>query len=64
MNEDEGMKFWSMVLQPDIFNCLTFFPSEPGSKDLNDHKNPKAHICHKSGWLQPLFCHKLIGSNF
>ena len=24
MNEDEGMKFWSMLLDPDIFNCFFF----------------------------------------
>ena len=31
MNEDEGLKFWPMLLYPDIFNYLMFFPSELGS---------------------------------
>ena len=25
MNEHDGMKFWPMLLYPDIFNCLMFF---------------------------------------
>ena len=54
MNEDEGMKFWSMLLHPDIFNYLTFFPSELGSKDLNDYKSFKSYSYPKSCWLQPL----------
>ena len=45
----EGMKFWAMFLYPDIFNYLTSFPSELGSKDLNDYKNSKAYSYHKSG---------------
>ena len=36
MNEDEGMKFWAMILYPDIFNYLMSFSSELGSNDLND----------------------------
>ena len=64
MNEDEGMKFWPVLLYPDIFNYLIFFPSELGSKDLNDYKNSKAYSYHKSGWLQPLLYHNLTGSNF
>ena len=63
MNEDKGMKFWPMLLYPNIFNYLTFFPSELGSKDLNDYKNPKAYRYHKSGWLQPLLYHNFTGSN-
>ena len=51
MKEDEGMKFWPMVLYPDICNHLMLFPSEFGSKDLNDYKNSKAYSYHKSGWL-------------
>ena len=64
MNEDEGMKFWTMLLYPDIFNYWMFFPSELGSRDLNDYKNSKAHSYHKSGWLQPLLYHNLTSSNF
>lgn len=64
MNEDEGMKFWPMILYPDIFNYLMFFPSELGSKDLNDYKNSKAYSYYKSGWLQPLLFHNLSGSKF
>ena len=64
MNKDEGMEFCSMLLYPGIFNYLIFFPSEPGSKDLNDYRNSKAYSYRKSGWLQPLLYHNLIGSNF
>ena len=64
MNEDEGMKFWPMLLYPDIFNYLMFFASELGSKDLIDNKNSKAYSYHKSGWLELLLYHNLTGSNF
>ena len=59
IGEKDGMKFWPMVLYPDIFNYLMFFPSDLGSKDLNDYKNFKAYSYFKSGWLQPLFYHCL-----
>ena len=62
MKEDESMKFWPMLLYPDIFKYLMFFPSESGNKDLNDYKNSKAYSYHKSGWLQPLLYHNLSGS--
>ena len=64
MNEDEGMKFWPMLLYPDIFNYLMFFASELGSKDLIDNKNSKAYSYHKSCWLELLLYHNLTGSNF
>ena len=64
MNEDEAMKFWPMLLYPDIFNYLMFFPSELGSKDLIDNKNSKAYSYHKSGWLELLLYHNLTGSSF
>ena len=67
MNEDEGMKFWSMLLYQDIFNYLMFFPSELCSdykNDFNDYKNSKRYSYHKSGWLQQLLYHNLTGSSF
>ena len=64
MNKDEAMKFWPMLLYPDIFNHLMFFSSELGSKDLNDYKKSKAYSYHKSSWWQPLSHHDLTGSNF
>ena len=64
MNEDEGMKFWPMLLYLDIFDYSMIFPSEFGSKGLNDYKNSTAYSYHKSGWLQPLLYHDLTGSNF
>lgn len=57
MNETDGLKFWPMLLYPDIFNYLMFFPSELGSKDLSDYKNCKAYSYFKSGWLDELFYH-------
>ena len=41
-----------------------FFPSELGSKDLNDYKNSKVYSYHKSGSLLPLLYHNLTDSNF
>ena len=65
LNELDGIKFWPMILYPDIFNFLMFFPSELGSKDSNDYKNSKAYSCYKSGWLQPLYYHHIdISSKF
>ena len=43
------MTFWCMLLYPDIFNYLMFFPSEFCGKDLNDYKNSEAYSYHKSG---------------
>lgn len=64
LNEDEGMSFWPMLMYPDIFNYLMFYPAELGSKDLNDYKNSKAYSYYKSGWLKPLLYHELSGSKF
>ena len=47
-----------------MFNYLMFFPSELGSKYLNNYKNSKLYSYHKSGWLQPLLYHNHAGSNF
>ena len=32
----EGMAFWQMLLYPDIFNYLMFYPTQLGTTDLND----------------------------
>ena len=55
VDEKDGIKFWPMVLYPDIFHYLMFFPSELGSKDLSDYKNCKACSYFKSGWLEELW---------
>jgi hypothetical protein len=55
--EDIGVTFWPMILYPDIFNYLSFNPSELGSKDLSDYKSCKAYSYYKCGWLQPLQYH-------
>ena len=36
LSEDDGIYFWPCILYADIFNFLTFNPSELGSTDLND----------------------------
>ena len=64
MNEEEGMKFWLMLLYPDTFNYLIFFPSEIGSKGLNDYRISKVNSYQKSGWLQPFLYYNLTSSNF
>ena len=53
-DEGIGIKYWPMLTYPDIFNYLSFYPSELGSKDLCDYKNCKAYSYYKSGWLNPL----------
>ena len=63
-DEDEGITFWPMLLYPDIFNYLMFYPTELGSKDLNDYKNSKAYSYYKTGWLKPLLYHDLTGSKY
>ena len=35
-DEGIGIKYWPMLTYPDIFNYLSFYPSELGSKDLCD----------------------------
>ena len=64
LEEDEGIAFWPMLLYPDIFNYLMFYPTQLGSTDLSDYKNSKAYSYYKSGWFQPLYFHKLSGSKY
>ena len=64
MKENEGIAFSPMLSYPDIFDFLTFYPSELGSKGLSDYKNSKAYSYYKSGWLQILQCHNLSGSQY
>ena len=45
------------MLYPDIFNFLSFNPSELKSKDLNDYKTSKGYSYYATGWLRPLFYH-------
>ena len=52
--EEGGLTSWPMVLYPDIFNYLAFYPSELGSKDLSDYKQSKAYSYFKTGWLKGL----------
>ena len=62
------MKIWSFgpCFYTQTFLIIIYvFPSELGSKDLNNYKNYKAYTkhYHKSGWLQPLLYHNLTCSN-
>ena len=41
-----------------------FYPTQLGSTDLSYCKNSKAYSYYKSGWLQPLYFHKLSGSKY
>ena len=61
MNKDEGMKFRPY---PEIFKYVMFFPSELGSKNLNDYKNSKTYSYQKLIQLEPLLYHNLTGRNF
>ena len=55
LSEDDGIYFWPLILYADVFNFLTFNPSELGSTDLNDYKNSKAYSYFNRGWLGPVF---------
>ena len=55
--EDEGVRLWPMTLYPDIFNFLSFHPSELKSQDLSDYKLSKAYSYCSTGWLNPLIYH-------
>ena len=41
-----------------------FYPTQLDSTDLSDYKNLKAYSYYESGWLQPLYFHKLSGSKY
>ena len=57
LGEEEGIPFWPFITYPDIFNYLTFNPSELSSSDLNDYKNSKAYSYFNRGWLGNIFYH-------
>ena len=59
LEKNQGMAFLSMLFYPDIINYLMFYPKQLGSTDLSDYKNSKACSYYKSGWLRPLYFHKL-----
>ena len=42
IEESHGVKQWPMTLYPDIYNFLSFHPSELANEDLNDYKTSKA----------------------
>ena len=64
LQEDEGMTFWPVLLYPDVFNYLMFYPTRLGSTDFSDYKNLEAYSYYKSGWFQPLYFHKLSGGKY
>ena len=64
LEEDKRMAFWPMLLYPDIFIYLKFYPTQLGSTDLSDYKNSKAYSYYKSGWLQPFYFRKSSGSKY
>lgn len=52
LGEDEAITSWPMLSYGNIFNFLTFFPSDLGSSEgLNDYKTSKAYSYFKKGWL-------------
>lgn len=48
----------------DVFNFLMFYPSQVGSKNLNDYKNCKLYSYYKPGWLQTLQHQNLTRSKY
>ena len=62
------MKIWRFgpcFYTQTLLIIIYVFPSELGSKDLNNYKNYKAYTkhYHKSGWLQPLLYQNFTCSN-
>ena len=54
LSEDDGRLFWPMVMYPDIFNYLPFYPSELASKDLMTTRNAKHTATIKMGGYRNL----------
>ena len=54
INEEDGVSLWPTTLYPDIFNFLSFHPSELKNEDLSDYKTSKAYSYYITGWLNPL----------
>lgn len=63
LNEELGISFWPCITYPDIFNYLTFHPSELSSSDLNDYKNSKAYSYFSNGWLGEINYHSISDSS-
>ena len=57
--ENDSVKLWPTTLYPDIFNFLSFHPSELKSKDLCDYKTSKAYSYYGTGWLSSLNFHAI-----
>ena len=64
LEEVERMAFWPMLLYPNIFNYLMFYPTKLGSTVLSGYKNSKVYSCYKSGWFQSLCFHTLYGCKY
>ena len=59
VNEQDGVSVWPTTVYPDIFNFLSFHPSELKNEDLSDYKTSKAYSYYATGWLNPLFYHPI-----
>ena len=61
LSEQQSITAWHTTLYPDIFNFVSFNPSELDSTDLNDYKTSKAHAYYSEGWLNPIYYHEIVG---
>ena len=59
IKEEDGVSLWPTTLYPDIFNFLSFHPSELKNEDLSDYKTSKAYSYYATGWLNPLYYHAI-----
>lgn len=57
--ENDSVKLWPTTLYPDIFNSLSFHPSELKSKDLSDYQTSKAYSYYATGWPSPFSFHAI-----
>ena len=59
IKEEDGVSLWPTTLYPDIFNSISFHPSELKNEDLSDYKTSKAYSYYATGWLNPLYYHAI-----
>ncbi len=54
LKEESGICNWPPTSYPEIFNFLSFHPSELANNDLSDYKTSKAYSYYANGWLDTL----------
>eukprot|EP00794_Sanderia_malayensis_P008045 gene8045-biopygen6517 len=64
LKEEDGVSLWPTTLYPDIYNFLSFHPSELKNEDLSDYKTSKAYSYYSTGWLNTLQYHPISDRSY